>query len=374
MALHIQVKKEDILPYLTSLQNVAAKKGSMSILGNVLIRTVDSGLELEATDLEIGIRHMVTATIREPGCVTLPAKKLNEVIRVIDADDIEIKEQENSWIKITAGVNVYRMAGTACDEFPAFPSFSVDDSKEVNAKILEKMISKVIFSVAHDKESIRTLTGILFETGTEEAGLFSKMVSSDGHRLSMYTTHEMSLSEKEKQKKIIPKKAGVEILKICESNRSIFINFDNNKMIVKANNSILIISLMEGEYPDYNRVFSIIDKNNEIKVNKNVLLNSLNKIVLFTEDLYNSINLKINNNEILLNSQNNEFGSAKDEINVEYPGEEINISYNCKYLIDILNVIDGEELNIYIKDDNSPAFIESLSDVGFKSVIMPIRI
>lgn len=374
MALHILIKKENLYPYLTSLQNVAAKKGSMSILGNVLIRTVDSGLELEATDLEIGIRHTVTATIREPGCVTLPAKKLHEVFRVIDADDIEIKEQDNNWVKITAGVSVYKMSGTSCDEFPAFPSFEFDDSKEVNAKILENMISKVIFSVAHDKESIRSLTGILLESGSDESAIFTKMVSSDGHRLSMYTSSEMSLSKNGNIKKIIPKKAGIEILKICELHENIFIKLDKKKMIVKSNNSILIISLIEGDYPDYNRVFSIIDKNNKIKINKNILLNSLNKIILFTDGLYNSISLNIYNNKILLNSQNNEFGSAKDEIDVEYSGDELNISYNCKYLIDILSNIDGDEINIYIKDDNSPAYIESLYDIGFESVIMPIRI
>ena len=178
MALHVQVKKEDLQPYLTSLQNVAAKKGSMAILGNVLIRTNDIGLELEATDLEIGVRHLVTATIQEPGCITLPAKKLQEVVRVIDAEEIDLKEKDNNWVKISAGASVYKMAGTDCDEFPAFPLFETDGSTEINAIILEKMISKVIFSVAQDKESIRTLTGILMESGSDEDRKSTRLNSS----------------------------------------------------------------------------------------------------------------------------------------------------------------------------------------------------
>ena len=377
MTLSINVSKEDFLPALNSLQSITGKKGTMAILANVLIQTQDNFIELIATDLEVGIKKNVAAEIISPGALTLPAKILYEIVRESGSDNIIIEEKDKNWARIKAGTSMYNLAGTSSEEYPNFPEYSEDSLVTIPCDFIKELIDKTIFSAAQERESNYTLTGILLEKNKDEEGKNSlRMVSSDGHRLS--------LMEKELDKEsgdiliekntLIPKKGVLEIKKACEGQKNIAIGSDKKQIVIKTRNSLMIVRLMNGEFPDYNSIVNVIEKNNFIEIERIGFLESLKRTNLFTEDTFNAIQLNVAENKLILTSQNMDYGNAKDEIGINYDGEPMELGFNCKYFIDTLQVMKSDTVKVFVNSDQSPCLIEGDDDPGFISIIMPMKI
>ena len=372
MTLSINVSKEDFLAALNSLQSIIGKKGTMAVLSNVLIQTQENYIELIATDLEVGIKRNVAAEILSPGAITLPAKILFEIVRESGSDSLKIEEKDKNWAHIKAGSSMYNLAGTASEEYPDFPEYNEDSLVSLPSELIRELIEKTIFSVAQERESNYSLTGILLEKEKN----FIRMVSSDGHRLS--------IMEKELDKEgsdiaiekntIIPRKGVSEIKKICEGQKNILLGADKKQIVVKTKNSLMIVRLMNGEFPDYRSIVNVIEKEKFIEIERSVFLESLKRTNLFTEDTFNAIQLSVEENKLVLSSQNMDFGNAKDEVKIIYSGEPLEIGFNCKYFIDTLQAMKSEMIKAYINSDQSPCLIEGNEDPGFISIIMPMKI
>ena len=377
MALSINVAKEDFLPALNSLQSITGKKGTMAVLANLLIQSQENFIEIIATDLEVGIKKSVAAEIIQPGSITLPAKILFEIVRESGADNIRIEEKDKNWARIKAGSSMYNLAGTSSEDYPDFPEYNEESLVSFPSDIMRELIEKTIFSVAQERESNYTLTGILLEKNKDEEGKNSlRMVSSDGHRLS--------LMEKELDKEsgdiliekntLIPKKGVLEIKKACEGQKNIAIGSDKKQIVIKTRNSLMIVRLMNGEFPDYNSIVNVIEKNNFIEIERIGFLESLKRTNLFTEDTFNAIQLNVAENKLILTSQNMDYGNAKDEIEIKYQGEPMELGFNCRYFIDSLQVMKSDSIKLYVNSDQSPCLIEGDEDQGFISIIMPMKI
>ena len=378
MPLAFNVSKEDFLPALNSLQSITGKKGTMAVLANVLIQSQDNFIELIATDLEVGIKKNVAAEVISPGSITLPAKILYEIVRESGSDSIKIEEKEKNWARIKAGKkNVYNLAGTASEEFPDFPEYNEESLVSLPCELFKELIEKTIFSVAQERESNYTLTGILLEKEkNEENKSFLKMVSSDGHRLS--------IMEKELDKEgddiviekntLIPRKGVSEIKKISEGQKNFSIGSDKKQLVVKTNNALMIVRLMNGEFPDYRSIVNVIEKNNLIEIERLGFLESLKRTNLFTEDTFNAIQLSVEDNKLTLSSQNMDYGNAKDEMEINYSGEKLELGFNCRYFIDTLQVMRSDIIKAYVNSDQSPCLIEGDDDPGFISIIMPMKL
>ena len=377
MTLSINVSKEDFLPALNSLQSITGKKGTMAVLANILIQSQDNFIELIATDLEVGIKKNVAAEVLSPGSITLPAKILYEIVREAGSDNIKIEEKEKNWARIKAGKSVYNLAGTSSEEFPDFPEYNEESLVSLPCEVVKELIEKTIFSVAQERESNYTLTGILLEKEkNDENKSLLRMVSSDGHRLS--------IMEKELDKEcaaiviekntLIPRKGVAEIKKISEGQKNFAIGSDKKQFIVKTNNALMIVRLMNGEFPDYRSIVNVIEKNNVIEIERIGFLESLKRTNLFTEDTFNAIQLSIDDNKLILSSQNMDYGNAKDEIEIKYEGESLELGFNCRYFIDTLQVMRSDMIKAYVNSDQSPCLIEGEDDPGFISIIMPMKI
>ena len=364
------------MPALNSLQSITGKKGTMAVLANVLIQTQENYIELIATDLEVGIKRNVAAEILSPGAITLPAKILFEIVRESGSDNIKIEEKDKNWVRIKAGSSMYNLAGTASEEYPDFPEYKEDSLVSLPGELIRELIEKTIFSLAQERESNYTLTGILLEKQKNKEKSFLRMVSSDGHRLSIMDKEldkEGSDIDIEKNT-IIPRKGVSEIKKICEGNKNIFLGADKKQLIVKTNNSLMIVRLMNGEFPDYRSIANVIEKKKFIEIERTIFLESLKRTNLFTEDTFNAIQLTVDKNKLVLSSQNMDFGNAKDEVNITYSGEPLEIGFNCRYFIDTLQAMKSEMIKAYINSDQSPCLIEGNEDPGFISIIMPMKI
>jgi len=377
MTLSINVSKEDFLPALNSLQSITGKKGTMAVLANVLIQTQDNFIELIATDLEVGIKRSVAAEILSPGALTLPSKILYEIVRESGTDSLKIEEKEKNWARIKTGSSMYNLAGTSSDEYPDFPEYKEESLVSLPSELLRELIEKTIFSVAQERESNYTLTGILLEKEKNEEGKnFLRMVSSDGHRLSIMGKeldkegNDIALEKNT----IIPRKGVAEIKKICEGQKNILLGADKKQLVVKTKNSLMIVRLMNGEFPDYRSILNVIEKERFIEIERSSFLESLKRTNLFTEDTFNAIQLSVDENKLVLSSQNMDFGNAKDEMKINYSGEPLDMGFNCRYFIDTLQAMKSEMIKAYINSDQSPCLIEGNEDPGFISIIMPMKI
>ncbi|MCF6289491.1 MAG: DNA polymerase III subunit beta [Desulfobacterales bacterium] len=377
MALKLNVSKEHFLSALALLQNISGKKGTLPILANVLIQCADNTIELIATDLEVGIKNMVPAEIVQPGAITLPAKILYEIVKESGTEKISLEEQDNYWMKIVAGSSVYNLAGTAAEEYPAFPEYNDGDMVSFACDSINELIEKTVFSVANERESNFTLTGILLERDELKDGSPSlRMVSSDGHRLSIMERRAQEEIKNISFEKniIIPRRGVLEIRKICEANETVRVGFDKKQIVLKSEKVLIIIRLLNGDFPDYRNIIKVIVMEKSIEVERVLFLEALKRTNLFTEDNFNAVQLDVNKESIVLSSHNADYGNATDKIGTKYDGEPLTIGFNCRYFIETLQVMKSDIIKLYINSEQSPCLIQGDDDPGFMSIIMPMKI
>lgn len=375
MAFHFNIAREDLLRAISAQQNITGKKGTLAILSNVLMEVESNNIIFTGTDLEIGLKQSVPAEVFETGVLTLPAKKLFEVARESGSDQISFKEEEKNWVTITSGSSIYKLAGMVSDEFPKFPDYDEESMVEIEADVIRDLIDKTIFSIAQDKENMFSLTAALLSKVEEEGKTQLRCVSSDGHRLTIMTKEtESGANITLNPVTLIPYRGVQEIRKFSENRDTFKLSIEKKQAVLKSEDSLLIIRLMEGEFPNFENLLNVISRDNIIHINRISFLDSLKRINLFTEDMFHGIKLEVNKNQMILTSQNADFGSARDEIAVEYNGDNLSLGFNCRYFIEALQVMEGETIEAAISSDESPCLITSEHDEGFLSIVMPMKL
>ena len=362
MPFHCTVTKKDFLDGLNSLQNITNKKGTLAILSNVLIETKENGLILTGTDLEVGLRLFIPAEIHEEGAITLPSKKIFEIVRESGSDTITIEEKDNSWVIITAGFSTYNLAGMASTEYPEFPEYENDDFVEFQSHVFLDLIDKIIFSIASEQENIYSLTSVLFEKEHRDGLAYLKEVGADIDRMQLNPIT------------LIPKKGVQEWKKFCETRDTIEVAFEEKQMIVRDDTAVMIIRLKHGEFPQYRAILEAVQLENCARIHRITFLESLKRINLFTEDIFHTIQLKMDNGHMVLTSQSADLGNAKDEQIIDYNGDPLTLGFNCRYFLETLQVMECEKIEAYINSNNSPCLIRSDDDKGFTSIIMPMQL
>lgn len=376
MALNFSVNKNEFLESLNSLQNITNKKGTLAIISNVLIESLSGGILLTATDLEVGLQLFVPAEIYSEGSLTLPSKKIFEIVRESGSDSIYIEEMENSWVIIKAGLSTYNLAGMSSSEFPEFPEYQQDNFISLECHYFLDLIEKCIFSIANEQENIYSLTSVLFEKEQIDNKYYLRMVSSDGHRLSIMQKEVLCNLDKMELAGVtlIPKKGLQEWKKFCENRDSIDISFEKKQLVLRDRKAIMVIRLKHGEFPQYTAIINAVELTNCLKIKRVPFLDSLKRINIFTEDIFHTIQLKIEKNQMVLSSQNADLGNAKDELSITYDGQPLTLGFNCRYFIEALQVMDCETVEAYINSNSSPCLMKSDEDQGFISIIMPMQL
>ena len=306
----------------------------------------------------------------------MPAKKLFELARESGSTTISFKELDNNWVEITAGSSLYRLAGMVADEFPQFPYYDEQKMIPIESAIMADLVDKTVFSIALDKENMFTLTAAMLQKVKKEDNLYLKMISSDGHRLTIMSREvDGSLDGLQMNSStLIPRRGVQEIRKFCENKNSFSFGIEEKQAVLKNEDSLLIIRLIEGDFPDFQGLLNVLSKDNSIHIDRLRFLEGLKRINLFTEDLFHAIKIDIEENKMVLTSQNADFGSAKDEFKVNYNGKPLSLGFNCRYFIESLQVMEGTIITASINNQESPCMITSDEDVGFLSVIMPMKI
>ena len=373
--MEFRIKKEAILDALTKVQGITGKKTNILITSSVLISVKESNVLFYATDLEMAFKASYEAEILSSGSTAVPSRKLYEIVRAFPSEILDIKEIENKWVQIADKKLEYNIVGMDPESFPGFPDIGGVEFFEIEISVLKNMINKTICSVLSD-EGRAELGGICLESITEDDVKKIRMVSTDGHRLSRID-HVVE-SDKSglgglRESVILPRNGIIEVLRILESGDSVQIGFRDNNFIVRKGEEVLIIRLIEGEFPDYEMVIPKKGKN-ELTLKKENFLMMLKRMSILSSDKYSGVRLKIDKDQVETTTTNPEIGEAREIIAVSYRGKPLELAFNPRYFLETLGSMDSEEVVVRFDDEVNPCIIEGDADKGFLSVIMPMRV
>lgn len=370
--MEFKIKKEIVLDALTKIQGITGKKTNIPITSNVLISAQESMVSIRATDLEMAFKASCEAEVIKEGSTAVPSRKLYEIVRAFPSDTLAIEETKNKWIKIEDKRIEYNIVGMETEDFPGFPDTEGVELFKIDVNVLRNMINKTIYS-ALGNEGRAQLSGICFESMAEDQNTI-RMVSTDGHRLSKIDhIVEDKQAPKLAGRVIIPKGGIVEVLKLLEGGELVEIGFKDNNFVVKKEQEVLIIRLIEGEFPDYEMVIPKTSKD-EMVVQKEDFLMMLRRMSILSSDKYPGVRFKIGEEQLEATTTNPEIGESKEIISVSYNGKPFEVAFNPKYFTDTLSSMNSTEIVVKLKDEANPCTIEGGEDVGFLSVIMPMRV
>jgi DNA polymerase III subunit beta len=375
--MHLELDKKEFLRGLGLIQSITARKTTLPILSHVLMEWDQNALFLTVTDLETGIRERLNATVNQAGKASVSAKKLYEIVRELPEEKIQIEKKENHWVTLKCGKSIFNLAGLDSEEFPSLPDYREDFFSKVPSSRLTEMIEKTAFA-ASNEDSRYHLNGIFFFQKKQTGKEILRMVATDGHRLSLIDREGQGIRGIEKGI-IIPKKGVLEIKKILADKNSVDevgIYFDATHGFLKIDQSLLVIRLIDGEFPEYDQV---IPKENDKKLlmEKSLVSGCLRRVSIMASDRVEGVKLSLKDNALELSSYHQDFGDATEELTVVYQGSTLEVGFNARYLIDALNVIDTEEVLMELRDEGSPVILKP-TNVGTLHdqicIIMPMRI
>lgn len=368
------VKKKDIIDVLSKIQGLTNRKSNLAITETVLIKTSDSEIILTVTDLETGFEGIYPASIETNGTVAINAKKLYEIVRDFPVDEIYVNEVENNWIELGNENVKYNIVGMNPLEFPDSPNIEDIIFFEIDSKILKLMIDRsiVITGVTDDKRA--HIKGVLFETVSNKNKKIVRMVSTDGSRLSTVDyIYETDIDLPSDMGIIIPKKGLNEVSKFLTREGVAQVGIKNNNFVIKKDKEIIIIRLLEGDFPEYKDITS---KKNYYTINldKKLFLMMLKRMSILSSENYKGAIFNFSDKRLVITTTNPDIGESKEEISIEFKGEPIEVAFNPRYFIETLNVIYDDRININIINEERPCLIEGEKDKSFLSAVMPMRI
>ena len=365
----MKTTQDKVLSVLQSVSGIVERRHTVPILANVLIRKTGDSVQFTTSDLEIQIR--TTAELEgDVGnfATTVGARKLIDILRTMPSDQMVALETSQNKVILRGGKSKFTLQTMPAEDFPLVqespgfgPVFSVPQ------KTLKDLLGQVAFAMAvHDIRYY--LNGILFVAEGKQLSL----VATDGHRLAFASA--LLDIEVPRQEVILPRKTVIEMQRLLSDAEGVIeMQFANNQAKFSFGGMEFVTKLVEGKFPDYNRV---IPKNhkNRITLGRLALLATLQRTAILTSDKFKGVRLNIEPGTLRVASNNAEQEEAVDELDIDYAGDNIEIGFNVTYLIDALSNMSQEMVKLELSDGNSSALFTIPENATFKYVVMPMRI
>jgi DNA polymerase-3 subunit beta len=374
--MELVVRKTDLLRELQLFQGIVERKNTIPILANVLIEAGVDEVKLLATDLEVGLRSRCTASVSKGGSLTLPAKKLYEIVKALPETDVRI-EQDKNGVKVAADRFDSRMQTLPRDDFPTLPEATGTESATLPRDVLRQMVAKTQFAITGE-DTRYFLNGALFILRPDSMSL----VSTDGHRLALVTVPRDKAKGKGKAgaddevRRILPRKTLLELGRLlAEGEGDIRYEAGENHLFFDIGERLLISRMIDGQFPAFERV---IPKTNDKRVefDRDRLTNAVRRVALLSNERSRAVKFQIDSGQVEIASSSPEFGEAKEVLMVDYASAPVTICFNAQYVIDFLNVADTDGVSLEFKDEMSQAVMKPLNPDGYEYtyVIMPMRV
>ncbi|MGB4765372.1 MAG: DNA polymerase III subunit beta [Rugosibacter sp.] len=360
--------RDQLLEPLQAVSGIVEKRHTLPILSNVLLETDKGILTLLATDIEIQITAQTKTESEENTAITVGARKLQDILRSLPESSEVSLTLIDKRLQLKAGKGKFNLQTLPAEDFPRM---TITDDQPTQLVVTQKQLKKLFALVqyAMAQQDIRYyLNGLLLITKGNEL----RVVATDGHRLA-YASGVLNESLPSMEV-ILPRKTVLELSKqLNDSEELVEIILTPNQARFKFNSIEFISKLIDGKFPDYERV---IPKNHNkiIKISRNQLIQLLQRVAILTNEKFRGVRLLLNENSLKIISNNTEQEEAQEEIEIEYLGEPLDVGFNVTYLLDILSNVSDEIIELHLADANSSALFILPSNESFKYVVMPMRI
>ena len=364
----VQSERNALLSSLSAVVGVVERRHTLPILSNLLLEKKGNQLTLLATDLELQISTQQTVDAGEDFAITIAARKLFDIVRALP-DSAKVKlDSKDSQVVVSAGKSRFTLQTLPAADFPRVETGAgLGAVISLPQKTLKRLLQLVQFAMA--SQDIRYyLNGMLLVLEGKQL----RVVATDGHRLS-YAEAQLE-NEAESREVIIPRKTVVELSKLLgDVDDPVELRIGANQVTITLPGTELVTKIVDGKFPDYQRVIPI-NQPRQLKANRQNVMQALQRAAILSNEKFRGVRLVMSENTLGIVCNNNEQEEAADEIEVSYNGEPLDVGFNVTYLLDGLGALNSEEIILSLADANSSMLLSSEGEAGFKYVVMPMRI
>lgn len=327
------IKQNALKEVLGFVQGVVERKSTIPVLSNVLIESLgENSIRIVGTDLDVTIRCDAEAEIKKNGSMCIQARKLFDLSRLLESENVTFKKDENEWVNVTCGRGKFRLAGVSREQFPEIPIFKSAPLK-LPAEIFNYFIQHTSFAITNEQSRF-TLSGAKFMLSDSKA----RMVTTDGHRLA-YIERSLDESIEGTMDALIPKKALLELVKISrDADGDVSFGEDQNHIYFELEGRLLITRKLSGNFPNYEMVLPK-DNDKTATFDLDEMKGAVRRVSLMADERNRSIRLTFREGEVEITAQSSEEGEGNEIVRADYSGEEMQLGFNWQYLQEFLNVV-----------------------------------
>lgn len=368
------IERASLLKTLSHMQSVVEKRNTIPVLSNVRIEALGDGISFKATDMDTEITEVVDAKIGEKGATTAPAHMLYDITRkLVDGSEVEIVfPDDKGQLTISSGRSKFSLSTIGVEDFPVISGDQLPVEFVMEKEELKDVIDRTKFAVSTE-ETRYYLNGIYMHAKNEGETKMLRVVATDGHRLACVESPLPNGAEK-MSGIIIPRKTVAEVRKLLDDSNvdQITVALSENKIRFTMEDVALTSKLIDGTYPDYERVIPT-DNDKELELNVKELSAAVDRVSVVAERT-RAIKVLTSKNKVVITTSSPDLGSAMEELEAKYDSGNLEIGYNFRYLLDILNEVKGDTVRLSFADASSPSVIHDTSDASAIYVLMPMRV
>ena len=372
--MHAIIEKNELMKALTRVQSALERRNTIPILNNVKCDADadNNRITFSATDMDMSIQADISANVKTSGSITAPCAMLNDIVRKLnDGADVSLKTEKQRLV-IDSEKSHFQLPTLPSDEFPRINDDDMNIEFVISAKNFRFILERTRFAISLE-ETRYYLNGIYLHTIEQNEQAFLCAVSTDGHRLAKSITPKPDGLDAI-EGVIIPRKAVLEILKLLDDpEESITCQLSTTKIRVSSGSCELLSKLIDGSFPDYNKVIPQ-ENNNMVTIDTTLFHRAVDRVATVSSEKMRAVKFSISNGLLKLHASSAEYGDADEEVVAEYEGDELEISFNAKYLTDIATQITSQKMILSLGDSMKPAIIYEQNSDESLYVVMPMRI
>ncbi|MEZ6029142.1 MAG: DNA polymerase III subunit beta [Hyphomonadaceae bacterium] len=368
----LTIDRNALMRALSHVQAVVERRNTIPILSNILMVAEGDRLSLTATDLDIEATDSAPAEIKKAGSVTAPAQTLFDVVRKLpEGSDVTLDLSENR-LSISSGRARFALPTLPAADFQTMAREAAPIKFEIEAAELRRLIDKTRFAISTE-ETRYYLNGIYLHHAKGANGPVLRAVATDGHRLALAEAEAPKGSSALKGV-IVPRKAVSEIRRLLDdAPETVNVEASDSKIVVRIGEAVLTSKLIDGSFPDYQRVIPK-DNGRILTLDNKLFKEAVDRVATVSAERSRSLKLALSGDKLTITVTHSESGQGTEELEASYDSEPMEIGFNAKYLLDVASQIEAEEANVALSDASSPALITDTKDAGTQYVLMPLRV
>lgn len=356
-----------ILKPLHAVIGVVERRQTMPMLNNILLSASDGKLTVTATDLEVELLAETEVNVESDGAITVPGRKLHDICRALPNDALLEFSLSGDRLTIKTGRSRFALSTLRAAEFPVVDEVAAQQTLQLKRQALKVLLERTQFSMA--QQDVRYyLNGLLLET----EGKTLRAVATDGHRLALAEL-QMDQEAPRNEQIIIPRKGVLELQRLLDGDGEVTLTLGTNHVQAKIDSIRFTSKLIDGKFPDYDRVVPE-DPQNIVISDRDLMRQALQRAAILSNEKYRGVRLAMDTNNVTIQANNPEQEEAEESVEVEYSGDGMEIGFNVTYLLDALNVVDSEQVEIGLGDTSSSCLIREPGSNHSKFVVMPMRL